>query len=81
MVSSACRENAVCVLDPCDDNDRSMRQVQALRELARKGAIQLPNDFDISMADPVWHDLFECPTAAKRSPPCGPASSHLRASA
>ncbi|MDQ6680137.1 MAG: Tn3 family transposase [Pseudomonadota bacterium] len=58
--------NAVSVLELRGDvNDRSMKQVKTLRELARRGATQLPSDFDVSMADPVWHELLRVPDRGK----------------
>ncbi|MGE3345891.1 MAG: Tn3 family transposase [Ramlibacter sp.] len=58
--------SAVSVLDLRGaEDDRSMRQAQALRELARLGATELPHEFDVSMADPVWHELLRQPDRAK----------------
>jgi TnpA family transposase len=58
--------NAVTVLElHGDDTDRAIRQVKTLRELARHGATQLPKDFDLSVADPVWHDLLRVPDRGK----------------
>jgi hypothetical protein len=58
--------NAVSILDlRGDDNDRSMKQVKVLRDLARQGANQLPQDFDVSITDRVWHDLLKVPDRGK----------------
>ncbi len=58
--------NAVSILDlRGDDNDRSMKQVRVLRDLARQGANQLPQDFDVSITDRVWHDLLKLPDRGK----------------
>ena len=58
--------NAASILDlRGDDNDRSMKQVKVLRDLARQGANQLPQDFDVSITDRVWHDLLKVPDRGK----------------
>jgi TnpA family transposase len=58
--------NAVSILDlRGDDNDRCMKQVKVLRDLARGGATKLPDDFDLSIADPTWHELMSVPDRGK----------------
>jgi hypothetical protein len=58
--------NAVSILELCGaDNDRSMKQVKALRDLACRGATELPSDFDASVADPTWQDLLRVSDRAK----------------
>ena len=42
-----------------------MKQVNVLRDLARQGANQLPQDFDVSITDRVWHDLLKVPDRGK----------------
>ena len=44
---------------------RSIKQIAALRELAAAKARQLPDDFDLSIADPVWHPLLSSPDRKK----------------
>jgi len=41
-----------------DESHRAIRQVAVLRGLAERGAQELPKDFDLSMADPVWHAML-----------------------
>ena len=41
-----------------DERQRPLRQILALRDLLASGAKELPRDFDINVADPVWHELL-----------------------
>ncbi len=47
------------------DGDKAMQQLTTLQSLAERGATSLPQDFDISMADPSWHDLLSSPDRRK----------------
>lgn len=40
-----------------DESQRSLKQLRALRELDQQGAKELPAGFDVSVAEPVWHEL------------------------
>lgn len=48
-----------------DDSQRELKQVEVLRDLAQRGVRKLPDDFDVSITDPVWHDLLKVPDRAK----------------
>lgn len=37
---------------------QSLKQIDVLRDLRARGVKELPQDFDMSIADPVWHDLL-----------------------
>ena len=41
-----------------DESLRPLKQVKALRDLELQGIKELPGDFDVGIADPVWHDLL-----------------------
>lgn len=41
-----------------DAAQRPLKQVMALRELDAKGMKELPADFDVSIVDPVWHEML-----------------------
>jgi TnpA family transposase len=54
--------NAFSDLDIRGRSDqRPLKQVAALRALVEDGAKELPIDFDVSVAEPVWHDLLKDP--------------------
>src|SRR4051812_7038759 len=42
-----------------------MKQAKLLRELTRNGATELPADFEVSVADQLWHELLREPDRAK----------------
>lgn len=48
-----------------DDSCRAKQQVDALRELAGRGATELPQDFDVSLAEPVWQPMLRDPDRRK----------------
>lgn len=39
-------------------NVLSLKQIDVLRDLRSRGAKELPEDFNLTMTDPVWHDLL-----------------------
>ena len=39
-------------------NVPSLKQIDVLRDLKSRGIKELPQDFDLSITDPVWHDLL-----------------------
>ena len=41
-----------------DAGQRPLKQVMVLRELTGRGIKELPMDFDVSVVDPVWHELL-----------------------
>lgn len=41
-----------------DAAQRPLKQVTALRELEAKGIKELPAEFDVSIVDPVWHEML-----------------------
>ena len=45
--------------------DRALQQVQMLKALKEQGARELPDGFDTSMAEPVWHNLLNGKDRAK----------------
>ena len=48
-----------------DETQRPLRQILALRDLQASGAKELPKDFDLNIADPVWHELLSVPDRKK----------------
>lgn len=48
-----------------EETSRPVRQVKALRELMQSGATELPTDFDVSLAEPVWQPLLRNPDRKK----------------
>ena len=48
-----------------DETQRPLRQIEALRDLQASGAKELPKDFDLNIADPVWHELLSVPDRRK----------------
>jgi TnpA family transposase len=48
-----------------DESQRELKQVGVLRDLAQRGVRQLPQDFDVSITDPVWHHLLKVTDRAK----------------
>ena len=42
-------------------SDKALRQLKLLRDLAKRGATSLPEELDVSFADPGWHLLLQRP--------------------
>lgn len=58
--------NAFSDLDIRGRSDqRPLKHVAALRALVEDGATELPIDFNVAVADPVWHELLEHPDRGK----------------
>lgn len=48
-----------------DESQRPLKQIQALRDLQARGIRELPKDFDVTITDPVWHELLNAPDRKK----------------
>ncbi|RTL46286.1 MAG: Tn3 family transposase [Burkholderiales bacterium] len=58
--------NSLSILDIRGaEDEKAMQQLNTLRSLADKGATTLPDDFDMSMTDPSWHNLLGDPDRKK----------------
>ena len=58
--------NSLSILDIRGaDDEKAMQQLKTLKDLQGRGATTLPDDFDLSMADPSWHNLLADPDRKK----------------
>jgi TnpA family transposase len=48
-----------------DELQRPLKQIEALRDFEKRGIKELPQDFDVSIVDPVWRDLLSVPDRKK----------------
>lgn len=48
-----------------DPSQRSLKQIEVLRDLQVRGIRELPSDFDVTITDRVWHELLNVPDRRK----------------
>lgn len=58
--------NSLSILDIRGaDDEKAKQQLEMLKALNDRGATTLPDDFDLSIADPSWHNLLSDPDRKK----------------